>query len=155
DTFDMDILINRVPDPLLIYGDPNSTGADSSDWNSAFEVVYMPNEEFEAEYPDAEQIDFESLADDYGEPWFHDDNVMGAKWWRRQEIEKTILLMSDGSVLDAERLKECKEYLDAAGIKVVRERQTKSYKVQRHILTGAEILKTEDWVGKYIPIVPV
>jgi hypothetical protein len=51
DTFDLDICIKRVPDPLLIYGDPNSTEADSSDWNSAFETVFIPNDDFERDYP--------------------------------------------------------------------------------------------------------
>ena len=36
DTFDLDIRIDRVADPFAIYGDPESTAADSSDWNSAF-----------------------------------------------------------------------------------------------------------------------
>jgi hypothetical protein len=155
DTFDLDILIKRVPDPLLIYGDPNSTEADSSDWNTAFETVFIPNDEFEEDYPDAEKVDFDSLAKEVGEPWFRENNVLVAKWWRREEVERTILLMSDGSVLDEERLADCKDYLDAQGITVLKSRVAKSYKVKRHLMTGAEILKSEDWVGKFIPIVPV
>src|SRR5690606_40525477 len=38
DTFDMDIMIKRVINPFSIYGDPYSTEADSSDWNTAFVV---------------------------------------------------------------------------------------------------------------------
>ena len=155
DTFDLDICIKRVADPLLIYGDPNSTEADSSDWNTAFETVFIPNDEFEAEYPDAERVDFDALAKDVGEPWFHDKNVQVAKWWQREEVERTILLMSDGSVLDEERLADCKDYLDAQGIRVLKSRSAKTFKVKRHLMTGAEILKTEDWVGKFIPIIPV
>jgi hypothetical protein len=155
DTFDLDIIINRVSDPLLIYGDPNSTAADSSDWNTAFEIVDMPEDEFTETYPDAEKIDFNSLARDVGEPWFSEDRVMLAKWWRREEVQKTILLMSDGTILDADRMKEAKDLLDAAGVRVMKERSTRTYKVTRHLMTGAEILKSEDWVGTYIPIVPV
>jgi hypothetical protein len=36
DTFDQDIVIERVSNPLTVYGDPNSTAADSSDWNEAW-----------------------------------------------------------------------------------------------------------------------
>jgi hypothetical protein len=60
-----------------------------------------------------------------------------AKWWRREEVERTILLMSDGSVLDEERLADCKDYLDAQGITVLKSRPAKSYKVKRHLMTGA------------------
>ena len=36
DSFDQDIKIERVTNPLTIYGDNKSTCADSSDWNDAF-----------------------------------------------------------------------------------------------------------------------
>jgi len=36
DTFHQDLVIERVANPFSIYGDPNGTAADSSDWNTAF-----------------------------------------------------------------------------------------------------------------------
>src|SRR6185369_16367481 len=36
DTFDKDILIQRIENPFNVYGDPFSTAADGSDWNTAF-----------------------------------------------------------------------------------------------------------------------
>ncbi len=45
---------------------------------------------------------------------------------------------------------------DAAGVSVIgRPRETNSFEVKQHLLTGAEVLETVDWAGKYIPIVPV
>ena len=38
DSFDMDLTIDRVANPLSVYGDPRSTAADSSDWMDAFAV---------------------------------------------------------------------------------------------------------------------
>jgi hypothetical protein len=63
--------------------------------------------------------------------------------------------MSDGSVLDEAKVAECKDYLDAMGITVVKSRPAKSYKVKQRIMTGAEVLEENPWPGKFIPIVPV
>jgi len=38
DGFEQDLAIERVANPFSIYGDPDSTAADSSDWNTAFVV---------------------------------------------------------------------------------------------------------------------
>lgn len=37
----------------------------------------------------------------------------------------------------------------------VAQRTVKSYKVVQYILSGAEVIETVDWSGRYIPIVPV
>src|SRR5688572_31740287 len=41
DTFEMDLSIERIANPLCVFPDPNSTAADSSDWNKAFIVERM------------------------------------------------------------------------------------------------------------------
>lgn len=155
DSFDMDITINRVPDPLTIYGDPMSTAADSSDWNSAFVVEYKPTEKFEQQYKGAEKVNWEQDYGPLGEPWFRDSAVMIAEWWTREEVTREILLMSDGSVLDEARLKECQDYLMLQGITVIKSRPAKTFKVTQRIMTGAEVLEENSWPGKLIPIVPV
>jgi hypothetical protein len=49
-----------------------------------------------------------------------------------------------------------KAMFDALGVKIVgRPRSVASHKVTQRILTGAEVLETVEWAGKYIPIVPV
>src|SRR5829696_1152054 len=104
DAFDLDIQIDRVSDPLAIFGDPFATAADSSDWNSAHAVEMMRKRDFEAEYPDAKPVDF---AGEYGEldgsVWIDREkqSVMRAEYWTRSPIKKKILLLSDQQVVDA------------------------------------------------------
>ena len=50
---------------------------------------------------------------------------------------------------------ENQEWFIANGIMVTGDRLTKSYKVTQRLITGEEILETHEWLGKYIPIVPV
>jgi hypothetical protein len=155
DTFDLDITINRVADPLLVYGDPASTAADSSDWNTAFVIERLTKKQFERQYKGAEKVNWEDDYGELGEPWYADNMVMLAEWWKREEVDRELLLMSDGQVLDAKRYKVCKDYLDMMGVTVAQTRQAKSWKVTQRIMTGAEVLEENEWLGKYIPIVPV
>ncbi len=49
-----------------------------------------------------------------------------------------------------------KALFDASGVSVVgRPREVLSHAVKQHVLTGAEVLDTVDWAGRFIPIVPV
>jgi hypothetical protein len=157
DGFDQDIAIERVANPFSIYGDPEGTAADSSDWNTAFVVDTLPRAVFEARWKGAQAVDWE--ADDYGRldgPWLDGDRVMVAEYWRRERTTKTILALSDGQVVEEGVYKAQKAMFDALGVKPIgRPRQTASHKVTQRIVTGAEVLETVDWAGRFIPIVPV
>jgi len=157
DGFDQDIAVERVANPFSIYGDPEGAAADSSDWNTAFVVDTLPRSVFEARWKGADAVDWE--ADDYGRlagPWLDGDRVMVAEYWRRERTTKTILALSDGQVVEEGVYKAQKAMFDALGVKVVgRPRHAASHKVTQRILTGAEVLETVDWAGRFIPIVPV
>ena len=70
DTFDQDVVIERVPNPLAVYPDCYSTAADSSDWNYCFVTDTMTKAAFKKAYPGAEEVDWE------GEAW----SGVGAPW---------------------------------------------------------------------------
>ena len=156
DTFDMDLCIDRVANVFSIYGDPHSTAADSSDWNRAFVTEMMKKTDFEKKYKGSKPVDWESLGyTSLKQPWAEGEQVMLAEYWERSEVSRIIVALSDGSIIDAERYKAAKDVFEVMGLQVVGERTTKSWKVVQRIMTGAEILETNDWAGKYIPIVPV
>src|SRR5262249_23665384 len=115
----------------------------------------MSKKEFEKQYPDAEKVDWKFDFADLSAPWIDGDNIMVADYWVRDEVAKTILLLSDKTVIDAERFQKNADAFAAQGLTVVNERPTKGYKVTRHKLTGAEVLSSDKWAGKYIPIIPV
>jgi len=157
DGFDQDIVVERVGNPFSVYGDPDSTAADSSDWNTAFVVDTMPKAAFEARWKGADAVDWS--ADSYAGltgPWLEGDRVMVAEYWRREAVRKTILALSDGQVVEEGVYKAQKAMFDALGVQPVGQpRSVASHKVTQRILTGAEVLETVDWAGKFIPIVPV
>ena len=157
DGFDQDLVIERVANPFSIYGDPHSTAADSSDWNSAFVVDSLPKATFEARWKGAEPVDWSGEGyGGLGGPWLDGDRVMIAEYWRREAVAKTIVALSDGQVVELAIYETQKAMFDALGVSVVgRPRKVSSHKVTQSILTGAEVLETTDWAGKYIPIIPV
>jgi len=156
DSFDLDIAINRITNPFSVYGDPRSEAADSSDWNVAYVTDMLKKSEFETEYKGADQINWESLyADIKDEQWLDDDSVRVAEYWTREDVETELYLLSDGNVMHQEDYVRDAEWHVAQGVTPVKTRPCKTKQVTQHILTGAEVLETNEWAGKYIPIVPV
>jgi Phage P22-like portal protein len=157
DGFEQDLVVERVANPFSIYGDPDGTAADSSDWNSAFVVDTLPKSAFEARWKGADAVDW--AADSYASlaaPWLEGERVMVAEHWRREAVRRTIVGLSDGQVVELAVYEKQKAMFDALGVSVVgRPRDVPSHKVIQRILTGAEVLETVEWAGKFIPIVPV
>lgn len=156
ESFLQEVVIERVADPSRIYGDPYSEGADSSDWNDAFETEALTTAEFEKRFPKAEPVDWDSPGySGLGEHWRDGDRVVVASWWRREQTPRTIFALSNGEVVDEDVLAENEKAFEEQGITVVGERVVPSHKVTQRVMTGAKILETLDWPGRYIPIIPV
>lgn len=155
DVFDLDIWIKRIDNPFSVYGDPHSMGADSCDWNHAFITEMLSRDEFQKRYKGAKEVDWDSSG--YGNvesPWLDEKQVMVAEYWRREEVTRTILKLSDGKVVEAEEY--AKNPLRYLGAEVAGSRETKGYKVSHTVMSGVEVLEeTSTWLGRYIPIVPV
>jgi hypothetical protein len=160
DSYELDLLVKRVINPCSVYGDPDSEAADSSDWNTAFIVERYSKAKFEKEFGKKGDGVIDWDGGRYGDltsPWKTDEGVLVANHWCRKEIQKTVVIMSDGSVIDKDAFTDdVMMTLEAeSGVTPVREVTRPSYEVWQYILTGAEVLKRNKWPGQYIPIVPV
>jgi hypothetical protein len=179
DTFEQDIVIERVANPLSIYGDPDSTAADSSDWNCAFELDSYTSAQFEKRWPDAEASSF--TADGVQGESKSEEKIVVAAYWKREEVARQIVMLSSpdplvqptpelveglkGLPVDFESpargvamdvYEQNKGLFDALGVTIVgKPRNVPSYKVTQRLLSGGEVLETVEWAGKYIPIIPV
>ncbi|RVI91817.1 portal protein [Sinorhizobium meliloti] len=165
DTFDMDITIERVSNQFSVYGDPNSTSADSSDWDVAFVVDRMPKEEYKRKYKGAKNTDGEAVCVDFdsdawseSDTWINDEGVLIAEWWRREEVQTEIAKLSNGHTYSADDLAKNADLqvgLEAGTLEIVARRVTKTHKVTQTIMSGADVLEINEWPGRYIPIIPV
>lgn len=151
DTFDRDIVIERISDPLTVYGDPDADSADGSDWNCCFIVSMMTEDEYEERFKGKDKVDWDDLGfTKLASPWRDGENILVAEYWHREDVEETIYQLADGTVID-------RASLEASGLplQVIGDRPVTRKKVTQYILSGAEVLETVEWAGKYIPIVPV
>lgn len=162
DAFDMDLAIKRVANPFSVYGDPNSSEADSSDWNVAFVVDRLSETQFKRQYGDKARVDWDDDAWNQdglrGSDWRSDSKILIAEYWTREEVERAIVQLQDGTVLSKEALETDPDLqaLAATGaLQIHGERMAKSHKVRQRIMSGLEVLEDNDWQGRYIPIVPV
>lgn len=158
DTFDLDILIDPIANPLTVFGDPRSKAFDSSDWNVAFVTELIRKGEFERKYKGAKKVAWDGDGyDQLDEQWMSGEDVRLAEYWTREEVASKIVKLSTGEILPADHYmrEDVRALFDAMGAQVVGERPVMSWKVIQRILTGAEVLETNDWPGHYIPIIPV
>lgn len=155
DSFDQDVVIERIADPLTVIPDPDATSVDGSDWNCCFIVGSMLCDDFEAKYKGAEEVDWDELGyTKLDDVWYGDDKVTVAEYWHREEVDRQIVALGDGMVVSLDQFNAMKaEFPELAY--VGQPRTVKSKKVTQYILSGAEVLETIEWPGKYIPIVPV
>lgn len=155
DTFDKDIVIDRILNQFSVYPDHNSTSADGSDWNYCFIVERIPESEFDDKYPKADKTGWDDDSSEGDYQALNEDGVWRAEYWKREEVEREICQISDGTIVDEDLYDEYAEIYQAQGLEKTGSRTVKSHKVTQLILSGTEVLETNEWAGKYIPIVPI
>jgi hypothetical protein len=163
DAFEMDLSIDRVLNPFSVYGDPNATSADGSDWMEAFIVDRVPKDVFEDKYGEKANVDFDGDAWSAirGSEWLSEEGVLIAEYWQREETEREIVMLNDGRVFSKEQLETDEDLasvrlgLTMGILSEARTRMAKTYKVKQTLMSGADVLEKRDWPGRYIPIAPV
>ena len=157
DTFNQDIKIKRVPNPLTIYMDHHAKEYDKSDAKFAFVTEWIPIKQFHKEWPGAEEASWDDMSSDHRVEWANEKQIRIAEYWVRKPIQKEICLLIDGRVIDKTKIEEEFEGLLPKEIEVLIQdtRTVESFEVKRYLMTGIKILEKSDWAGKYIPIVPV
>ncbi|GAA0809511.1 portal protein [Cupriavidus gilardii] len=152
ESFEQEIYIRRVKNPLNIFLDPNIEEADGSDAKFAFVFQDLPCEEFKAQYPNAKQIGWPKLGG--GDAWLNKDTIRIAEYFCIEELTDTLIADENGNtILMSAMSPEDRELIDAMPIQ--RKRTVKRRKVNWYFIAGDKVLEQRDWLGKYIPIVRV
>lgn len=158
DTFDMEARIDRIANPMAVNWDITTTRFDAEDWRYAFISEWFTEEQFKAEYPDAEPVSFQGDDRDYTSSWVDGDRTRVAEYFCKEDIHFKLLLLSDGRAIKKEDLdkdEELQAFMDINGIQVINERDSLEHKVYRRVISGVEVLEEDIWPGQLIPICPV
>lgn len=160
--FDLDLRIESILNQGSVYLDPHHTDPSGADAEWAFLTEDLTHAEYKRLYPEsdvADRISGEFQSDtDLPPDWITKEHVRIAEYWCVKHRERT--LVYDPS-LPTDRnnrafLDELKKLIPGfqPGPQT-RTRKVDQRVVYRHVINGLEVLKTEQWDGRYIPIVQV
>jgi hypothetical protein len=150
-SFDQELLIKGVKNPLSVVIDPDAEGVCKEDANWGFVIEDMTHEAFREAYPDADMTGFPEDDADYTE-WLSQDTIKVAEYWVRQPYQTKLYLLSDGQTIREDD--DVNPSLMAA-LNVIASREVTAYKVKCYKLTAIEVFEEFDWPGQTIPLVPV
>jgi hypothetical protein len=143
-SFDQEIVIERIQNSLNVHFDPSSIQPDYSDAEYAIVVDSISKDEFKARWPKAAESNFQTEHMQAG--WSSGDNMQIAEYWYKERTPATLYLLNDGTAtFDKPTAPEL----------VIRERKSEKCAVKMCIMSGAEVLEQAEWAGRYIPIVGV
>jgi hypothetical protein len=156
DSWDQDLCISPIKDVLSsVWSDPDGP-IDDPCGEYTFVEEMIPRDVYEAKYPNAEAVSFESAGVRKMQSWFGKDDVRVAEYWRKVPVTKTILLLSDGRSVDEAAYAPIADEQAAKGITVIKTRSVKTTKVVMSIVNGEkEIEGPFDSVFHKIPIVQI
>ena len=151
DSFDQDIFIRPVRDPLRVYDDPDIECPAGSDRRFLFLEEVLDEADFKAQYPDADPIDWTFARDDTG--WFTGDRkVRVVEYFEKTEKRTTLFLWSTGATsYEGEPLPPGV----IAGEKPLNQRKTTKCEIKWRKLTGDQVLEERIIPGDHIPMARV
>jgi hypothetical protein len=159
ESFDLDICIKRVFNPLTVYPDPGAMEPDRSDMKWCLVSEPMPVEAFKKKYPKASLTGMDTPSNGASQSsitWGTGDWVRVAEYWKISDTEDEIFLLKTGDTVRKSTLnKDQIAFLKTNGI-IENSRPAKSQKVSMTLVSGQEELEDAyDFPCKFIPIIPV
>lgn len=152
-SFNQELRIKRIRNPLSVMLDPMAQEADGSDARYGFVTDDVPTEDFKAKWPKAKSADFKTDSVEYGEGWLSEHTVRVCEYFYREEKTQNVMQLDTGAVMTEEDY--WKQFTAVERPGVVQTRAIPSWSVKWCRMTGVEILEKNEWLGIYIPIIPV
>jgi len=153
DTFDQEIIIERIKDPFTVTCDRNRQEIDYSDMKRAFIEDKMPRERFKAAYPDAKPSHWINRS--VKDMWMTQDDITVVEYYAIRYRKRVLYMLDDGELGFEDELSELEEET-AADIKanIVERRKVKVPYIKWYKITSLQVLEEKDILGEYIPIIP-
>lgn len=164
DTFDQEIFIHPVNDPLSVYMDPDiklQSGLDAM-WAHVFDDV--PKDEFYEAYPDVwgkiggQPLNLGTVSGD----WISKHKVRVCEYFRKVPKEHELVsFVHRGQRHTIKRAKLDQLVSNARARKVIlddpttRIRDHVEHEVEWYLIAGDQVVDKTTWLGKYIPLIRV
>lgn len=158
-SFDQILKIKRIRNSFSVYNDPTTQEPDGSDSKWCFIAEDMTQDEYKAAYPDsllAKNAQWQGL----GNPmpgWITAEGCRVVEYFYIENRKAKIWLLDDRTVVEDSELEygEDKKPVPPTGRALMGSRDTMIPTVKWCKMNGIEVLEETDWLGKWIPVVPV
>jgi hypothetical protein len=159
-SFDQEIYITSIPDPLTVYLDPDARAPAKEDARFGFIFEDMPKDVFDRKYPAYKQYAGENtfLAN---QGWLDGDHVRVAEYFEAEDINDELLMFTgpDGQLVTmmASDLRKVDPKSEIFDDPMTRRRDVSRRVIHYHFIVGNHIVEEEEkiWPGTTIPIIPV
>lgn len=171
-SFDQEIVIRRIPNPDAVLIDPSCKELDCSDAEHCYVLDEISKREFRERWPEAEIKEFQGDVAKQHPQWIKDKYLQIAEYWKVKKVRDELLQFDGGK---AGTLTELTSVLKARGgrvenslviypavdghpeirVPLLNTRDTDVRKIWQYLTNGVEILEQNEWVGKWIPIIPI
>lgn len=154
-SFDQEIRIERIPDCLTTYLDPNIVELDGSDATFGFIFSDWDEDTFALQFPkwkgkvSGRSIFGENQPNTSNLPSLDASKIRVGEYFRRVEDSHTLLLLEDGSTVTES------EFDRDDPRKVVNSREVLDHRVEWFLIAGDQVIEQRDWMGRYIPLVRI
>lgn len=165
DSFEQELRIKRVKNPLNCYMDPDKDEIDGSDATFAFIFEDLARDEFRLQYPNYGNVlsSMPALGDvDFQNIWIDQSHVRVVEYFRLANKKDRLVLMRDpdpqgsGQNIVARWSKIPKAIRDEIDPDtILNEREIIDRTVEWYKIAGSQIIDRGIWPGRYIPLVPV
>jgi hypothetical protein len=155
-SFDQEIFI-RPLDALAVYLDPHIQMPDGSDAEFGFVFTQVDKREFGKLYPKFKEATSEApfganLIDGDDSNWEDENRMRVVEYYRKVQEPDTLHVLDSGETVRESDAKEA-GLLDERQQRSQRTREITVPKVEWYLICGNAIADTNEWPGKYIPIV--
>ena len=172
---DLELVTRRFPNPEAVLLDPAAKEIDCSDGMMAFVLDYIPIKRFKLREPNAKIQDFTADHAFEAPDWITPNHILVAEYWKVDLKHRTLMILGDNERtkfykddlpegfkiekvkpvdLEGEIVDSALRHPDGSQVLIIKQRETEIRKVVQYITNGIEILETNPWRGRWIPISP-
>lgn len=160
DTFNQEIYIRPIRDPLTVFIDPDAKEKDKSDAKFAFIFEDMVNEEFDKLFPEYKEKRANALGND--DNWVTPEHTRIAEYFRCvPKKDKLIRATIPGGVLQG-RVSELRKDPDKRALidaviddPSTIQREIVDTVVEWKLIVADTVIRERIWPGRYIPVIKV
>lgn len=159
DSFNQVIRYAPIQDPMTVYMDPDAREPDKIDMKFCFIFDDVEKELFKQKYPRFKgELSTQSiLGEEYN--WVKKDYIRVAEYFYTEQLQDELLYIVDPETGEGVTVRKSDLSRDAyrmlKGDSATQRRPILTPQIKWCLIVGNSIVEERDWLGKYIPIVPV